>query len=108
MYIVILVLILLLLIIFIRDIKENFFFAPNFLWMPTRSTRLMSYDLRGDPFGYYVYPSYYSWGAPFQVYLYSPARYDINGRYIIPKPKNMAKKDKKNIKMVENKIKPKQ
>ncbi len=81
---------------------------PYFLWMPTRSTRLMSYDLRGDPFGYYVYPSYTSWVAPFRYFIYSPARYDISGRYVIPKPKNLSKKDKKMVKKIERKVKPRQ
>ena len=44
-------------IFFIWDIKEPFN-NRLFLWMPTRNTRLMSYDLRGDPHGLIIYPSY--------------------------------------------------
>ena len=108
MNIVILLVILLFFIFFIRNIKENFVVTPNFLWMPTRSTRLMSYDLRGDPFGYYVYPSYYSWGIPYPVYLYANTRYDINGRYLIPRPKNINRIDEKNLKKIERRIRPKE
>jgi len=45
----------------------------------------MSYDIRGDPFSYFVYPPYFSWNAPFSYYLYNGDRYDISGRYLIPK-----------------------
>ena len=117
MNIVLFILILFLLFIyifFIRDLKEGFFLmSPRYyplygFGIPTRSTRLMSYDLRGDPFAYYIYPSYYSWGAPFNAYLYSPARYDITGKYLIPLPKNIKKRDAKVIKKLGAKIKPKQ
>ena len=95
MNIVILLILLLIFIFFIRDIREHFYVSYPYLWIPTRSTRLMSYDLRGDPFGYYVYPSYFSWttnpGVPYRYYSYSPTRYDINGQYIIPKPKKLKK-----------------
>jgi len=70
---------------FIWDIRENFYVNPYFMWAPTRSTRLMSYDIRGDPFSYFVYPPYFSWTAPFSYYLYNGDRYDISGRYLIPK-----------------------
>jgi len=91
MNIVILLVILISFIFFIRNIREDFFIYPNFVWIPTRSTRLMSYDLRGDPHRYFVYPSYYSSEVPLPVYLYGQTRYDINGRYLIPRPKNKKK-----------------
>jgi hypothetical protein len=97
MNIVILLVILILFISFIRNIKEDFFIYPNFVWIPTRSTRLMSYDLRGDPHRYYVYPSYYSSQVPLPVYLYGQTRYDINGRYLIPRSKNINKMDAKKV-----------
>ena len=75
----------LIIIYFIWDIRENFYNNPYFLWAPTRSTRLMSYDIRGDPFSYFIYPPYFSWNAPFSYYLYNGDRYDISGRYLIPK-----------------------
>ena len=117
MIIVILLLILFIYFFFIRDLKESFFLmSPRYfpmtgfyrLGIPTRSTRLMSYDIRGDPFAYNIYPSYYSWGSPYNAYIYSPTKYDITGRYIIPIPKNMGKKEAKVIKKLEAKIKPKQ
>lgn len=85
-FIIILILLLFIYFFFKSHIKEKFW------WVPTRSTRLMSYDIRGDPFGYYLYP-YYPWGfgVPYQYYLYSPARYDIFGRYIVPKPRENKK-----------------
>jgi len=81
----ILIVCVLIIIYFIWDIREDFYVNPYFLWAPTRSTRLMSYDIRGDPFSYYVYPPYFSWNAPFSYYLYNGDRYDISGRYLIPK-----------------------
>ena len=53
----------------------------------------MSYDLRGDPFGYILYPSY--WNIPYTYYAFSPNRYDIFGRYIKPKIIKKKKVDKK-------------
>ncbi len=86
-FIIILILLIFIYLFSKSHIKEKFW------WVPTRSTRLMSYDLRGDPFGYYLYPFYsWGWGAPYQLYYYSPARYDIFGRYIIPKESNKTKK----------------
>jgi len=88
-YILLLLILLCIYYFFIYDIKEKFW------WIPTRSTRLMSYDIRGDPYGYYLYPFYsWGWGAPYQYYIYSPARYDIFGRYIVPKPKESDKTKK--------------
>ena len=81
---------------------------PFFMWMPTRSTRLMSYDLRGDPHALMVYPSYYSWMAPFNVYKYGPSVYNITGQYIIPKSNNLSRKYKIQIKKVENRVKGKE
>ena len=57
----------------------------QYLWMPTRNTRLMSYDLRGDPAGLMIYPSYYNYNAPFATYLYKADRYDIDGKYYVQK-----------------------
>lgn len=91
----------------IWDIKEGFYIGGNYLWMPTRSTRLMSYDLRGDPFGYYIYPSYLNWGAPFRYYVYNPSRYNIFGKYIIQKPRGIKLKEKKIIQQIENRVQPK-
>jgi hypothetical protein len=86
---------------FKNNLKEKFWLGYNALWMPTRSTRLMSYDLRGDPYGYYIYPSYYrGWYAPYPFYIFNNTRYDIFGRYIIQKPKKI---NKKIIKKKENK-----
>jgi hypothetical protein len=91
-FITILIILLLLFFIFFKShIKEKFWLGYPQLWMPTRSTRLMSYDLRGDPFGYYIYPPYMSWMMPYRYHLFSPARYDINGRYIVPKGKKIKK-----------------
>jgi hypothetical protein len=56
--------------------------------MPTRNTRLMSYDLRGDPYGLIIYPSYHNYLAPFMTYLYSNSKYDIGGRYLVRKKNN--------------------
>jgi len=78
-------------IFFIWDIKESFN-NRLYLWMPTRNTRLMSYDLRGDPHGLIIYPSYYNYLAPFSRYLYTNNVYDIFGRYIIRKPRKMIRK----------------
>jgi hypothetical protein len=60
--------------------------------MPTRNTRLMSYDLRGDPYGLIIYPSYHNYIAPFARYLYTNSVYDIFGRYIIQKPRRITKR----------------
>ena len=46
-------------------------------------------------------------GCTYNAYLYSPSRFDIKGRYIIPIPKNMGKKEAKVIKKLEARIKPK-
>jgi hypothetical protein len=89
----IIILFIILLILFsIWDIKESFI-GSSYLWIPTRNTRLMSYDLRGDPFGYILYPSY--WNIPYTYYAFSPNRYDIFGRYIKPKIIKKKKVDKK-------------
>jgi len=80
---------------FIWNIKENF--GQSYLWIPTRNTRLMSYDLRGDPFGSILYPADWNmipwnmsgriFNVPYVYYAFKPSRYDINGRYIVPKIK---------------------
>ena len=67
---------------------ENF---GQYLWMPTRDTRLMSYDIRRDPFAYRIFPPYYAYNSPFATYLYGGYRYDIDGRYYVQKPVNRTK-----------------
>jgi hypothetical protein len=100
----IVILCILVIIYFIWDIRENFY-NPYFLWAPTRSTRLMSYDIRGDPFSYFVYPPYFSWNSPFRYYLYNGDRYDIFGRYLVPKRYNRERNinDKQNNSKKEEK-----
>jgi hypothetical protein len=46
--------------------------------------------------------------APFNVYKYGPSVYNITGHYIIPKSKNLSRKDKIEIKKVENRVKGKE
>ena len=88
--IIIIIIILLLMYIFsIWDIRENFY-----LWMPTRNTRLMSYDIRGDPYRLIIYPPYFNNLAPMATYLYSGNSYDISGRHRIYKPKKTINKVK--------------
>lgn len=88
MNLIIIIIILFLIYLFFKwDIKESFN-NRLFLWMPTRNTRLMSYDLRGDPYGLIIYPSYHNYLAPFMTYLYSNSKYDIGGRYLVRKKKN--------------------
>ena len=89
LFIVIVIILLLMYIFSIWDIREDFYF-----WMPTRNTRLMSYDIRGDPFGLIIYPPYYNYLAPMATYLYSGNTYDITGRYKIYKPKKSISKVK--------------
>jgi hypothetical protein len=96
----IVILSILIILYFIWDIREHFY-NPYLLWTPTRSTRLMSYDIRGDPFSYFVYPSYYSWNAPFRYYLYNGDRYDIFGRYLVPK--RYARDNRENERNINNK-----
>jgi len=96
----IIILILILLIFFFIWVLRNNkrFFSENFaqyLWMPTRNTRLMSYDLRGDPYGMVVYPSYYSYNAPFATYLYRSDRYGIDGKYYVVGKQPLYEKDNK-------------
>jgi len=112
-YLFLIIVIILIVIVFKWDIKEKFLMSPHYPylnWMPTRNTRLMSYDLRGDPHGLIIYPSYYSWLSPFSVYRYGPAVYNITGNYIIPRPikKNITKKEIKEIKKVEDRVKGKE
>jgi len=92
MKLIIIIFILILIFIFFKwDIKETFY-NGLYLWMPTRNTRLMSYDLRGDPYGLIIYPSYYSYLAPFSRYLYTNNVYDIFGRYIVRKPQRIIRR----------------
>jgi hypothetical protein len=84
-YTLIFLLILIIFFIWVLKKKINIEDFGQFLWMPTRNTRLMSYDLRGDPAGLMIYPPYYSYNAPFATYLYRSDRYDIDGRYFVAK-----------------------
>jgi len=79
-----------------KNLKEIEKFG-QFLWMPTRFTKLMSYDLRGDPYSFVVFPPYYSLNAPFATYLYRTDRYAIDGSYYKEKPKYYNQSDDKNI-----------
>jgi len=81
-------------IFFILDLKKETEKFGQYLWMPTRDTRLMNYDIRGDPFAYRVFPPYYAYNSPFATYVYGGYRYDIDGRYYVQKPVN--KTDNKN------------
>jgi len=67
----------------------------QYLWMPTRFTRLMSYDLRGDPYSFVVFPPYYSYNAPFATYLYKTDRYGIDGKYYIFNSNKESRNDEK-------------
>jgi hypothetical protein len=87
LFVVIVIILLLMYIFSIWDIREDFY-----LWMPTRNTRLMSYDIRGDPYGLIIYPPYFNYLAPMATYLYSGNTYDITGRYNIYKPKKRLNK----------------
>jgi len=94
---IVLILFILYVFYFIWDLKEHFYVNPYFLWAPTRSTRLMSYDIRGDPYLYYVYPPYFSYTNPFSYYLYNGDRYDISGRYLRLR-RNRDGKNERNVK----------
>ena len=93
-YTLIFLLILIIFFIWVLKKKINIEDFGQFLWMPTRNTRLMSYDLRGDPAGLMIYPPYYSYNAPFATYLYRSDRYDIDGKYYVPKPAESTKPTK--------------
>jgi hypothetical protein len=71
---------------FIWGLKKETEKFGQYLWMPTRDTRLMNYDIRGDPFAYRVFPPYYAYNSPFATYLFGGYRYDIDGRYYVQKP----------------------
>ena len=100
MNLTILLILFIIIIFFIYYLKNNWNQTEKFgqfLWMPTRFTRLMSYDLRGDPYSFVVYPPYYSLNAPFATYLYRTDRYAIDGNYYKQKPSYYNQNDDKNI-----------
>ena len=100
--IIIIIIITLILLSFKWDIKESFY-NGLYLWMPTRNTRLMNYDLRGDPYGLIIYPSYHNYTSPFMRYLYTDNRYDIFGRYYVDKSRKIIRKiTRRKIKKITN------